>query len=36
MNERTRANADERSGQPPISQDRRDDKLLEVDDPLRS
>jgi hypothetical protein len=34
MNERTRAaNVDDKPGQPVISQDRRDDKLLTADDP---
>jgi hypothetical protein len=32
MNERTRANGDDRSGQPVISQDTRDDKFLTVDE----
>jgi hypothetical protein len=32
MNERTRANGDDRSGQPVISQDTRDDKYLTVDE----
>jgi hypothetical protein len=36
MNERTRANVDDKQGQPVISQDRRDDKLLAADDPAPS
>ena len=33
MNERTRPNGAERAGQPVITQDMRDDKLLDTDDP---
>jgi hypothetical protein len=36
MNERTRANGDERNGQPVISQDTRDDKFLSADEPTPS
>jgi hypothetical protein len=36
MNESTRANVDDKQGQPVISQDRRDDKLLAADDPAPS
>jgi hypothetical protein len=36
MNERTRANVNEQPGQPLISQDLRDDKLLSSEDPAPS